>query len=546
MSAAARTAPPPPVTPVKTMSVLGGRERPAASLPRSIVTTYGARAATLVAYVALLPIVLQSVGADAYGLYALTVALGAIFQQDLGIGDATTRFIAVAHPTHDVARMRRIAAASLGFSLTAATVMGAAVAIALSLTIAASDVPADLDATAGVLVVLGAVNVFLLLALSPSRQVLVGIGRLDEVNVALIAQAVLRVVLTIIVLTVTGGGAGAIVAVAAVDLGATAAFGAAMMWLRHRRAPRLAVRPRDFSWPVFRELFAMSAHLMVIGLAAVVITQMGGILTAILLPIAATALFSAGQRMYLVVKEITASLATAVLPTAAMRHGGGDGRESHRALYVTGTGYANMLMMLVLVPSLLFLPVVMEAWIGPSAGTGATAAAVVAQILILSLFANNNHLLAVPILTAQGRVRSYAILHTIWAVTGTALAAALGQVLGLPGIALGLAVPIVLLEPIYVAVALRAVGATARTFLVQCLVKPLLPALPLGAALAGVAVWTDADLPGAVLLSLSWAVALLAAYTASDRPLRRMLRNRLATAWGRGRRSRPTREEIPA
>jgi len=488
--------------------------RAPASAMRAIVTTYSARAATLVAYLALLPVVLHAVGPDAYGLYALTVALGAIFQQDLGIGDATTRFIAHAHPAGDRDRMRQIAAASAGFYLAAAIVMGAAVAVSLTLTIGAAAVPASLGTTAWLLVVLGSANVFLLLALSPARQVLAGIGRIDEVNVALIVQAVVRVALTLAVCALGWG----ILAVAVADLTATLVLGVLTLWLRRRRAPAITVRLADFRWATFRELFAMSAQLMVIGLSAVVVTQIGGVLTAVLLPLAFTALFTAGQRMYLVVKEVTSSLSTALLPMAAMQERTA-GADAHRTLYLSGTRYANMLMTIVLVPAALFMPVVMASWIGP---TGAPAA-LVAQILILSLFANNNHLLAMPILIAQGRVRPYAILHAVWAVSGTALALLLGSAWGLPGIALGIALPIVVLEPVYVAVILRRVGARPRAFLVQCLLGPLLPALPLAAALGAVAALTQPGLAAAALLSLGWAVALAAAYLMTDAPARRAL-----------------------
>ena len=512
MSATAPLAPAAPTTPAPVTP-----ERPhraPASAARAIATTYGARAATLVAYVALLPVVLQAVGPDAYGLYALTVALGAIFQQDLGIGDATTRFIAHAHPAGDAERMRRIAAASAGFYLVAALVMGAAVAISLTLTIGAAAVPPSLHDTAWVLVVLGSANVFLLLALSPARQVLAGVGRIDDVNVALIVQAIVRVVLTLAVCALGWG----IVAVAVADLTATLVLGGLALWLRRRRAPALTVRVADFRWSTFRELFAMSAQLMVIGLSAVVVTQIGGVLTAVLLPLAFTALFTAGQRMYLVVKEVTSSLSTALLPMAAMQERTG-GADAHRTLYLTGTRYANTLMTIVLVPAVLFVPVVMASWIGADGAP----AALVAQILILSLFANNNHLLAMPILIAQGRVRPYAILHAVWAVTGTALAFVLGSALGLPGIALGIVLPIVLLEPVYVAVVLRRVGARARDFVVQCLLRPLLPALPFAAALSAAAALLRPDLAGAALLSLAWALALGGAYLMTDAPARRAL-----------------------
>ncbi|MGB4778611.1 lipopolysaccharide biosynthesis protein, partial [Microbacterium sp.] len=475
-------------------------------IARAVVTTYAARFASMIAYVALLPIVLMAFGADAYGLYVLTVALGSLFQQDLGIGGATTRFIGVAFPARDVARMREVASASTAFFLAAAVLLSAASALAFAAAVPSARFGDDLIPTAWMLCVLGVVNVFVLLAFSSNRQILAGIGRLDDVNYLLIGLALFRIVATIVVCWAHLG----IVAVAVVDVIGMLGFGIATFVLRRLRAPQITASFRQFRWSVFRELFHVSAQLMVVGVAGVVIMQAGGVLTALLLPIAFTAMYAAGQRIYLLVKEVTGSIATAVLPTASMRQGGAEGLPNGE-LFLRGTSLANMLMMLVLVPVVTFMPMIMTLWLGP----GSAPAAIVAQILVLSLLANNNHLLAIPILTAQGSLRGYAILHTVWAVTGTVLAAVLGSALdstpALAGIALGLTIPVVLLEPIYVLIALRRLGLSGREFVVRCLVSPFLSTLPLAAGVYTVSL-LDPSLVVAVLTTVGWVVAAVAVY----------------------------------
>src|SRR5690606_33588534 len=124
-------------------------ERAGADLMLSgIFTTYLARFASLVSFVVLLPVVLGSVGPAAYGVYAMTVALGALFQQDLGMGGATTRFVAVAVPKRDYRRIQDVAVASLVFYIVTAVAMAAAVAVVFSLTIPAmNDVPPAMEQT---------------------------------------------------------------------------------------------------------------------------------------------------------------------------------------------------------------------------------------------------------------------------------------------------------------------------------------------------------------------------------------------------------------
>jgi len=500
----------------------------------AVITTYLARMSSMIAYVALLPVVLGAFGAEAYGLYMLTVALGALFQQDLGIGDATTRFIGVARPSGDVTRMSRVAAASTVFYLAAACLLATATAVAFALTVPNADFSESLTGTAWALAALGVANVFLLLVFSSNRQVLAGVGRLATVNYLLIGLAAFRVVFTVVVCVADLG----IVAVAVVDVLGILGFGIATYVLRRRHAPEITARFSDFRWSVFRELFRVSSQLMVLGIAGVVIMQVGGILTALLLPIGFTAMYAAGQRIYLLVKEVTGSLAVALLPTASMRHGGAEGTPIGR-MYLRGTSLANMLMTLVLVPVVIFMPEIMDLWVGAGAAAGA---AVVAQILVLSMFANNNHLLAVPILTAQGSLRGFAILHAVWAVSGTALALVLGNAWGLAGIALGLAAPIVLLEPFYVAIALRRLHLSAREFAVRCLLVPFGTVAPLAAGLFAASL-LDPSIPLIVLLTAAWALAALTVYcfTAFDKTSRTRLRSALSARFRAG----PALEDSP-
>lgn len=471
-------------------------------LAGAVVTTYAARFASMIAYVVLLPIVVTAFGVEAYGLYMLTVAVGSLFQQDLGIGGATTRFIGVAAPSGDVRRMRDVAAASNVFYLVAAVVLAAATGVVFAFTVPNAQFGADLVPTAWALSALGVANVFILLVFSSNRQVLNGIGRLTEVNHLLIGLASFRIVMTLVVCWADIG----IVAVAVVDVAGILGFGIVTYVLRRLRAPEITARPRDFHWSVFRELFGVSSQLMVLGLAGVVIMQVGGILTALLLPIAFTALYAAGQRIYLLVKEVTGSLAVALLPTASMREGGQAGAPIGE-LYLRGTSYANMLMTLVLVPVVVFMPEIMRVWLGPT-GEGAT---IVAQILVLSMFANNNHLLAVPILTAQGSVRGYAVLHTVWAISGTALAVVLGASFGLTGIALGLTIPILVLEPVYIGIALHRLRLTAKDFAYRCLLLPFGVVAPLAAILYVVSL-LDPPLPLIPVIAALWALAAATLY----------------------------------
>lgn len=496
---------------------------------RTVVTTYLARFASMISYFALLPMTLNAYGADLYGVYALTVAMTALFQQDLGMGNATTRFAAVAHAKKDDTELARVSSAAWVFYVATAVVMSVGLLIALWVTLANMDTTtAELSSLGHVLAVLAAANVFSILVTAVNRQILSGIGALTQVNLALIVQAVMRVAMTAAVIFIGWS----IIAVAAVDLIVTVLTGILVLALRRRFAPGLRIRLTTFRWSTFRTMFAVSSQLLVVALASTAIMQAGSVIAAVTLPVAAIAFYAAGQRMYVLVKEVTGSLAVAVLPHASSVYAKG-GSAANARTYLLGTQAANMLMMLVLVPVVCFMPLIMRIWVGPES----QGAVIVAQVLILSMLANNNHLLALPLLTADGSIKSYAILHTIWALTGITLATLLSGPLGIAGIALGIAIPVLVLEPLYIVIVLRRLSVNGRDFARSCLVRPFaLVALP-AFGVAFYALYGSPTLVWAILVSAAWVVIAAALYLTIglDREARQMLTSRIPSL----RRARP-------
>jgi len=158
---------------------------------------------------------------------------------------------------------------------------------------------------------------------------------------------------------------------------------------------------------------------------------------------------------------------------------------------------------LVAVPVFSFMPSWLDAWVGPELA----GASLAAQILVISLVANTNHLLAIPVMTAKGQIRPYAILHSTWAVLGILGSWLLGNHLqDVAGIAAGIVIPVLLLEPIYVRVALNRLEISTRSFIQDCLLRPFL--LAIGASV-GLTAWASSaglGLSDVILVSLGWFV----------------------------------------
>jgi O-antigen/teichoic acid export membrane protein len=76
------------------------------------------------------------------------------------------------------------------------------------------------------------------------------------------------------------------------------------------------------------------------------------------------------------------------------------------------------------------------------------------------------------VLTGMGRIGAYTRLHVIWALANVALSLALIGPLGLEGVALGSVLPLVVLEPLYLRIALRETGVSPRAFVLTAIVRP--------------------------------------------------------------------------
>lgn len=428
---------------------------------RNIATTYLARFALLLSTFVLVPIVASAVGLQAYGLYALVASMGIIFAQDLGMGSATTRFAAEAFAQGDSPRLRRVAAASTWYFIVVSLVVCGGLTVAFAFVVPTIDTPTGVDSLA--LTALAVGNVLLGVALSSHRQLLAGVGRLDLVNIVQIGQALVRIIVTTgVVLWMPN-----VVAVAAVDLAITAISGVLTWMLRRRLASATISDFTMFRWGVFRELFRFSLDLLVMSLAAVVILQSGTVLAALFLPLGAVAVYTAANRAFLLVREAANSLTLALLPTATMHEASGVAGANSR-LFLNGTRLANSAMILLLLPLLVFTQQFLTWWVGPELAGGYQAT----QVLVLSMLANNNHLVAIPILTGKGQVRPYSVLHAVWAISGIALAPVLAPSLGVVGIALAFSVPIVILEPIYISFALHRLGVGTHEFLSRAIALP--------------------------------------------------------------------------
>ena len=129
-------------------------------------------------------------------------------------------------------------------------------------------------------------------------------------------------------------------------------------------------------------------------------------------------------------------------------------RDVLRDIHVRWTKYSNAVLLSLAVPAIVFAAPVLVLWLGDRFAD----AGVVAQILVAGMLLNNVHIVGTGLLTGLGRISAYARYQIAWAAGNLVVSVALVQWLGLPGVALGSAIPLIVLEPLFVRAALRELG----------------------------------------------------------------------------------------
>ena len=467
---------------------------------RSVVTTYATRFAAILTTLLLLPIVVSHVGTASYGLYTSTVSLSVLFSIDLGMGASSTRYAAAYAAANDTQGLRTITAVTSLFFLAVGFVMSAIFAVCLVIVLGKTHIPPDLTDEARELAILAVANLAVSMALASHRQILAGVGRIDIANYTQIAQSVIRVVATVLALQLGLG----IVTVGLIDLVAAGTCGGAAWILRRKFCPSTIATPADATSSELRKVAKLGASVMIMNVAGLAIMQGGPVIAGLAMSLTAATIYTVANRAYLLAREVTNSLTTALLPHASARSAHSSA-HSLRDLYLQGTAATNMLVILVVVPLSVFMYPILQLWVGPELAV----AAIPAQILVASMLINNNHLVAIPILTAYEKLRPYALLHLIWATTGIISAYVLGREFGAIGVAAGLVLPMILLEPLYVLIAVRLTGAKISDFARQCLFRPIAISIVPSLALFAIGAKVERSIILVILTTVVWVVLML-------------------------------------
>lgn len=441
------------------------------TIARAAFANYARLAVTAASQVALVPVMVNHLGTDTYGLYSLVISAVSFFSLlEFGAGVGALRAVA-ADSQND--RQRRNAALSTMLVLSTGLAAGAL----LLLLALAPHTPSVLripdpqrHEAYALLVLLGLRSAVLPWPLGIFRGALIGRGDIGLAN-AIQGTSVALYAVAAILLLPRGLG---VVGVGWLSLAAFLVEHAAYVFFAFRRLPGLSVSPRLFDRRELAAAVSLGGAQTLVSLAGLLLLRTDPLIVGWRMPLEAVAAYAVALRVaeqaFMLVKQFV----NALPPFIARLEGSGD-RAALGRLLVLGVRTSLVPAVVVALPLAAFSTKLLTVWVGPSIATAGPALAVLGvatalmapQMVISSLF------------TYTGRHALTGRIAILSAVMNIVASVALVGPLGLTGVSLGTLAAVVVVDVAFAGrLAVQCFNVTPRALWIEGFGRALFPALP--------------------------------------------------------------------
>lgn len=440
----------------------------------AVASALGFTAQLVVAFF-LSPVLVHGLGDTRYGVWSLVESILAyLVLLDLGVAASVVRYVARFEAKGDIDRVNRIVSTSLSiFGVAGALGLALAAVIAYAV-LPRFDMPAELAGEARGLLLLLGVNLGIGLPLSVFPAVLDGLGRY-VVPVSIRTTGLIVRSAALVVVVRSGGGLvplGSAITICTV-LENLAMAGAAWAYL-----PRLRFGMRLVDRETFRTIRGYTADAALAMLAGRISFQTDAIVIGWFLAPEFITFFAIAGRLVEYAKGALRSVTATLTPAFSVLEAHGDAGAIRR-MFLQATRYALWLVLPVEVGLLVLGRPFLARWMGPEYVARSYPVLV---ILAVPLGLAMSQSVTSRVLYGTSRVRWYARAVMAEAVANLVLSVALVRGWGIEGVALGTAVPNVLLNVLLVVYICRLLGVRVRDYLRASFLAPATTAAALALA----------------------------------------------------------------
>lgn len=438
-----------------------------------VLSSAGVGVAALVAGIVLIPIIIHSVSAESYGVWLVISAVAQYLNySDLGVGAAIVHFGSRARAGGEERSLGDFLQAGLIWNAMALAIVLPVFFVFAWLYVSSTGAQNALESGEAVpLLIIGIVMVLMLL-LKPYGAALTGAGLLplerSNQGVGVLARIVMTLVACLVFQSIT------LVAVAET----LAVVVPALLSLVAVRRRKIAVMHwSGFPSATLKYMLGYSVRSFSVNAVGALLLQSGTIAAAIALRPQDVTYYNAAFRIYSSVRQLIGWTNDPFRPALSRLSVGSPAAASNALLSLS---FVTLALSAVGCGTLIIASTdIVELWLGTQVPVGAIAAALV--ILLAGLTFNAVHLPLIPAADAAGRPGVFLMPQVVWLILTVVGSVILGFMAGLPGIAAGFTLPLLLVEPYYLLKGSRTLGFPLRRWFTAV-------ALPVAVIVGGAAV----------------------------------------------------------
>jgi O-antigen/teichoic acid export membrane protein len=431
---------------------------------------------TIAATYVLTPFVIQTLGLEGYGTWTLITSMtGYIGLLALGVPMASVRYFAQYVAEGDQRKMNEAIGSCAGLYLMVG-VGAALIGVALMVLLNIYEIPATFRPTAHV--AFGLMVFYVSAAFIGLLPEGIMFAHHDFVvrNLVRIGGVLLRVSLTMGLLRLDAS----LVVLALIQI-ACLGFDFSVSWLLvRRRYPGVRLSLTDFDGGMLRRIFAFSLYVLLLNTGARLSFETDALVIGAFMSVGPIAFYAVANSLVVYLMDFIGSIAAVVSPMATKLNTEGK-RADLREMFLKWSKAAMSLTIMAGLFLIVLGPRFIGRWIGPSFERPAGD---VLQILMLSgLVFLPIRGVAVPILMGLGKPNVPAVAYLGAGLLNLGLSMLLVRPFGLPGVALGTAIPNVLFALVVLTTACRELEVSLPHYLQYVIPRVAVGALPVLALL---------------------------------------------------------------
>lgn len=421
------------------------------------------------------PFVVNTLGNDVYGTWALLASLvGYLGLLDLGVRGAVTRFVSNLHAAGEHGEAERYSSAAL-VVFTVTSVIALAAGVAVALVIDAFSIPPDLIRDAKIAVMLSAGTIAVAFITGVYGGIITAMQRFDLSSGTDVVVEGIRIVVLVVALKAGYG----LVALPAIQLGASLLRLAISIFFSRRLYPEITPSYRGWTREQVVSIFDFSLTSTGLNGAGIIIMQMDAVVIGWFLPVAQVTFFAIAGNLTRYARSTVTAISHTMTPRASALSGAGADSELER-LPLLGSRAATLILLPIAVTFLLRGETFIGLWMGaeyalPSGG--------VLLILTLPLVFDAGRSVTAATIMGLDRHKALLLPYAGEAVANFVLSVVLVRSIGIEGVAWGTAIPrLVTTGLILPRIYSRILGFTPGRFWIEAWVRPALAMIPFAAA----------------------------------------------------------------